>query len=54
MIVYASTKAGFIDDVTNANIEDVILDNYMQKLKRKTSPSEVQSWRESLMYMNWC
>ncbi len=52
MIVYASTKAGFIDDVTNANIEDVILDNYMQKLKRKTSPSEVQSWRESLMYMN--
>ncbi len=52
MIVYASTKADFINDVTNDQIEDVILANYQQKLKRNTSASEIQSWRESLMYMN--
>lgn len=52
MIVYASTKADFINDVTNANIEEVILANYQEKLKRNTSQSEIQSWRESLMYMN--
>jgi len=52
MIVYASNKADFINDVTNHQIEDVILSNYKQKLKRNTSASEIQSWRESLMYMN--
>ena len=52
MIVYASNKADFINDVTNHQIEEVILSNYQQKLKRNTSASEIQSWRESLMYMN--
>ena len=52
MIVYASTKADFINDVTNDQIEEVILRNYQDKLKRNTSFSEIQSWRESLMYMN--
>ncbi len=52
MIVYASTKADFINDVTNANIEEIILTNYREKLKRNTSLSEIQSWRESLMYMS--
>ena len=52
MIVYASTKADFINDVTNDQIEQVILTNYKETLKRTTSESEIQSWRESLMYMN--
>ena len=52
MIVYASTKSAFINDVTNDQIEEVILANYQEKLKRNTSESEIQSWRESLMYMN--
>ena len=52
MIVYASTKADFINDVTNDQIEQVILTNYQETLKRTTSESEIQSWRESLMYMN--
>ncbi len=52
MIVYASTKAAFVEDVTNENIEEVILAKYREKLKRNTTASEIQSWRESLMYMN--
>jgi uncharacterized protein len=52
MIVYASTKEHFIKDVTNDNIEEVILREFKKKLKRTTSSTEIESWRDSLMYMN--
>ncbi|MGF1584328.1 MAG: hypothetical protein ACFCUM_03330 [Bacteroidales bacterium] len=52
MIVYASTKEHFIKDVTNDNIEEVILRELKKKLKRTTSSTEIESWRDSLMYMN--
>ena len=52
MIVYASTKEHFIKDVTNDNIEEVILREFKKKLKRSTSSTEIESWRDSLMYMN--
>jgi len=51
MIVYSSTKDQFIHDVDTSNIEEVILQEFREKLKRRTSPSEIESWRESLMYM---
>ena len=51
MIVYTSTKSRFIHDVVNENIEDIILRQFKEKLKRNTSESEVASWRDSLLYM---
>jgi len=52
MIVYASDKASFINDVINNNIEEVILNQFQEKLKRTTTQSEIESWRDSLMYMH--
>lgn len=52
MIVYASTKSRFCDDVLSNNIEAIILDVFKQNLGHSTSPSEIQSWRNSMMYMN--
>lgn len=52
MIVYRSTKKGFIDDVNNHPIEDVILKEFESVLKRTTGQSEIESWRDSLPYMS--
>lgn len=52
MIVYQSTKTGFIHDVTSGSIDDIIKAKVLEKLKRNTGPSETESWRNSLMYMN--
>jgi len=43
MIVYASDKASFINDVINNNIEEVILNQFQEKLKRTTTQSEIES-----------
>lgn len=52
MIVYRSTKQGFIDDVNNYPIEDVILKKFESELKRTTGEREIESWRNSLPYMS--
>lgn len=52
MIVYASTKSRFCDDVLSNNIEAIILDVFKRNLGHSTSPSEIESWRNSMMYMN--
>jgi hypothetical protein len=52
MIVYQSTKTGFINDVTSGNIDDIIKAKVLEKLNRNTGQSETDSWRNSLMYMN--
>jgi uncharacterized protein len=52
MIVYSSDKKQFIEDVVNDNIEEVILREFQQRLKRTTSQSEIDSWRDSLLYMH--
>jgi DUF2075 family protein len=52
MIVYQSTKTGFINDVTSGNIDDIIKAKVLEKLNRHTGQSETDSWRNSLMYMN--
>jgi len=52
MIVYQSTKTGFIHDVTSGSIDDIIKAKVLEKLKRNSGPSETESWRNSLMYMN--
>lgn len=48
MIVYQTTKAGFINDVTNKCIEDLVRDSVKEKLQRGVGESEYISWRNSL------
>lgn len=52
MIVYRSTKLAFQNDVDAGNIDRIILQNFKDKLKRNTSPKEVESWWNSLSFMS--
>ncbi len=51
MIVYKSTKQGFNNDVVTNVIETEILRIFQEKLGRKTTVSEINSWKNSMMYM---
>lgn len=51
MIVYQSNKREFQETVLSGTIEEVILEQFRDKLGRGTSASEINSWRESLGYM---
>lgn len=50
MIVYASTKSGFINDFEQGILIEKIYNLLAQKMKR-TGRSEVASWQNSLSYM---
>lgn len=52
MLVYASDKAGFIDDVRYNEIDSKILTAFRRNLGRSTSESEISSWRNSMLYMS--
>lgn len=52
MIVYYSTKKGFLNDVYNGTIADDIDNAFYDHLGRHTSPNEYNSWKNSMMYMN--
>lgn len=52
MIVYKNTKEGFLDDVLTNDIANIILKNYKKTTGGKVGASEMQSWQNSLMYMN--
>ncbi len=52
MIVYSATRREFNQDVLFNRIEQQILDAFSSKLGHSTSHSEVQSWKNSLQYMN--
>lgn len=49
MIVYQSTKSGFLEDVFGNDIQTIIHDAYQKRLGMRVSQSEVVSWKESLM-----
>lgn len=51
MIVYAATKQKFQDDVMTNGIESIIEDAYRQATGHTTGRSEIESWRNSLQYM---
>jgi len=51
MIVYQSTKSGFSKDVTTNQIETAILAVFQKRLGRKTTKREIDSWKNSMMYM---
>ncbi len=51
MIIYQQTKFQFLQDVLHDKIADYIHDGFQRTLHRKTSPQELNSWRNSMMYM---
>ncbi len=51
MIVYQSTKQGFLADTDDRDIEEVVATAYVQKTGRYSSQGEFRSWRESLRHM---
>ena len=51
MIIYSSTKAGFLDDAFGHDIETVVLDAYQERTGRRVAASEIRSWKESLLAM---
>lgn len=52
MILYSETKEVFSKDVRTNNIDEKIHQIFQLKFGKKTSPAEVTSWRNSMMYMN--
>ena len=52
MIVYSATKSGFNEDVISNLIADKILERFKSKLGHSTSKSEIDSWKNSMQYMN--
>lgn len=51
MIVYNTTKDGFLKDVSSGCIEDIIRDSVKQKLNRNIGNNEYVSWKNSLNSM---
>lgn len=49
MIVYQSSKGGFLKDVFTKDIEDVVLTAFRTRTGRSVARSEVRSWKESLL-----
>ena len=52
MILYKGTKAEFNDDVLTNNIGGIVYRQYRRVTGQSVAESEVQSWQNSLMYMN--
>ncbi len=51
MIIYEGIKDSFLADVDGDSIADKIHAQFVDKMKRKVSESEVRSWKNSMMYM---
>ncbi len=52
MIVYSSTKKGFLNDVLDGYVEKQILTSFVRELGHSTGKNEVRSWKESMQYMS--
>ncbi len=52
MIVYSATRREFSDDVFSNQIEGIILDAFQTRLGKSVGQNEVDSWKNSLQYMN--
>lgn len=51
MIIYESTKQGFLEDIISGDIETKIEDLIYEKMNRRSAPSEIKSWVNSLKDM---
>lgn len=52
MIVYNENKKGFVRDVLQNEIADKILTSFVRETGHSTTHSEIESWRNSMMFMN--
>lgn len=52
MIVYSANKLKFREDIMSNGIENIILEAYKAATGRSTAHSELESWRNSLQYMD--
>lgn len=52
MIVYSSSKKGFMADVMSNQIEKTILTSFVRELGHSTGKSEIRSWKNSMIYMD--
>ena len=52
MIIYSANKARFLDDVLSNDIEQIVHARYTERTGRHVGPSELQSWKNSLLYVN--
>ena len=51
MIIYQSTKDGFLNDAFGQDIETVVLGAYQARTGHRVAKSEVRAWKESLLAM---
>lgn len=51
MIVYSSTKSGFIADVLSGDIESIVEEQFIRRLNRRVAASEKRSWSNSMKDM---
>ena len=51
MIVYQSTKAGFLNDTFKDDIEAVILQSFRDATGSRVAPTQIRAWKESLFAM---
>jgi hypothetical protein len=52
MIVYQSTKSEFVKVANTRDIQDVVLEAFEARMRRRVAPNEVRSWKESLQAMS--
>lgn len=52
MIVYSATKSQFNKDVHTGCIEDIVLASFKKALNKSVALSEMNSWKNSMMYMS--
>jgi len=52
VLVYASTKTEFLDDVRADTIDQKILASFQRHLGRTTNRNEIAAWRNSMLYMS--
>jgi uncharacterized protein len=52
LIIYSSTKTGFLGDVATGGIDTILLDNMRRVTGSGVGPSEVRSWHHSLTHMH--
>lgn len=52
MIVYSATKDQFMSDVLANEVEKKILTSFVREMGHGTSQSEINSWRNSMLFMN--
>lgn len=51
MIIYEADKKRFVEHVFDADIQDVVEESFRKRTGRRASPSEINAWASSLVYM---